>query len=246
MIKHFHFTEISSTNDMLHQLEKEHNLDEGSMVTCDFQLAGRGVNQNIWESEYGANILCSLLLRPHFLPIKEQFIISQVVSLSIIDILKKYFDSNEFYIKWPNDIYFKNKKIAGILIENNLANGYIDACIVGIGLNVNQTIFMSSAPNPISLCQLTGKPISLKEITIELRNAVFERYIQLIKEDEKGIQDAYHDKLYRKQGFHLFEDANGTFSASIEKVSTDGYLILKLIDNSERKYAFKEVSFILP
>ena len=121
MIETIHIHETTSTNDLLNQLMREKSLEEGSMVYTDFQTLGRGVSNNVWESEKGENLLCSILLKPSFIPIKQQFIISQVVSLALTDFLLPY--DTEFTIKWPNDIYWKDNKIGGILIENNLENG---------------------------------------------------------------------------------------------------------------------------
>ena len=244
MIETLHLHETNSTNDLLQALVKEKDLDEGSMISTDFQIRGRGVSANVWESAMGENVLCSILLCPTFLPIKQQFLISQVVSLAIADVLSSY--TQEIYIKWPNDIYWQDKKIAGILIENNLQNSVIATCIIGIGLNNNQTHFQSKAPNPISLAQITGAQYDTHAMAKEIRNAIFNRYIQLIKEETCMLQKEYGSRLYRRTGKFLFEDKNGKFSASIDTVTAEGYLILKREDNKMQKYSFKEVSFILP
>jgi len=244
MIETIHIHETTSTNDLLNQLMREKSLEEGSMVYTDFQTLGRGVSNNVWESEKGENLLCSILLKPSFIPIKQQFIISQVVSLALIDFLLPY--DTEFTIKWPNDIYWKDNKIGGILIENNLENGLLASCIIGIGLNINQKHFYSSAPNPISLIQITNTFHPIKEIATSIRNAIFERYIHLLKGKTKELQQTYTDRLYRSKGLFRFQDKDGIFVASIFQVTPDGYLELTKENGDRQRYAFKEVSFIIP
>jgi BirA family transcriptional regulator, biotin operon repressor / biotin---[acetyl-CoA-carboxylase] ligase len=242
MIETIHIHETSSTNSYLGQLIKEKPLDEGSMVYADFQTQGRGVSTNVWESEKAKNLLCSILLRPTFVPIKQQFIISQVVSLAITDVLRTY--STAISIKWPNDIYWNDKKIAGILIENNLQNGLLATCIIGIGLNVNQETFHSSAPNPISLIHITNTTYHIATFATSIRNAIFERYIQLLKGKINDIQKEYTERLYRSTGVYVYEDEKGAFNASIHQVTPDGYLELKRENGNHQRYAFKEVRFI--
>mgnify|MGYP003526946868 CR=1 FL=1 len=136
---------------------------EGTVVSTSFQTKGRGQLTNVWEAEEGKNILCSILLRPTALPIKSQFLISQAISVAIVDVLNTF--AEDFSIKWPNDIYYKEEKIAGILIENTLSSKGIDSCIIGLGLNVNQQSFKSDAPNPISLHNIIGRDTSVNTQT---------------------------------------------------------------------------------
>ena len=149
-----HINQCDSTNAYLQRLVAETDAPEGTVVSTSFQTNGRGQLSNMWEAEDGKNILCSILLRPTSLPIKSQFLISQAISVAIVDVLNSYLDG--FFIKWPNDIYYKEDKIAGILIENTLSSAGISTCIIGLGLNVNQQTFRSDAPNPISLFNIIG------------------------------------------------------------------------------------------
>ena len=149
--------ETDSTNRFLIQLcnEKENTVEEMTTVKTDYQTSGKGQRGNSWEAEKGQNLLFSFVLYPTFLEARHQFILSQIVSLAIKEELSRW--SDEISIKWPNDIYWKEKKICGILIENDLSGIYIGRCIVGIGININQEKFVSDAPNPVSLKQITGK-----------------------------------------------------------------------------------------
>ena len=149
-----HLAETDSTNTYLQQLDADRHLPEGYIAYTDTQRAGRGQRGNSWESQPGKNLTFSLLLRPEHIPANQQFLLSQAVSLAATDVLNRY--ASGFSIKWPNDIYWEDKKIAGILIENVLSGSTFARSIVGIGLNINQERFISDAPNPVSLFQITG------------------------------------------------------------------------------------------
>jgi len=143
------FDSLPSTNNELKNRLKTNDLSEFTTILTSYQTNGRGQQSNVWESADGLNLTFSVLLKPVFLEPALQFYLSKIVALALTDVLMKYVD--ELSIKWPNDIYVGEKKIAGILIENSLMGSCIDTCVVGIGLNVNQLSFQSSAPNPISL-----------------------------------------------------------------------------------------------
>ena len=137
MPEYIHLTQTHSTNLYLRQiLESNPLVEEGLVIYADFQDAGRGQQGNSWESEAKKNILCSLLLYPRRINAQDQFIISEIVSLGIADTLNSIQDG--FAIKWPNDIYYGDKKVAGILIENDLSGKVIYDSIIGFGINVNQ------------------------------------------------------------------------------------------------------------
>ena len=148
-----HITETDSTN----QWVKSHRGDHPFCVMADYQTAGRGCGTNRWESERGKNLLFSLLLHPKQIPASKQFHISMAISLSIIEALGQHVA--DLSIKWPNDIYWRNGKIAGILIENTLKGNIIKDSIIGVGLNVNQRHFISDAPNPVSMRQILGHDV---------------------------------------------------------------------------------------
>ena len=228
-----------STNALLREMLRSDNLPEGFVLQADFQTAGKGQTGNSWESEEGKNLLFSLLLQPHHIQIEEQFILSQIVSVAIVHVLSRY--SSGFSIKWPNDIYFENKKIAGILIENSIQNGKIKATIVGIGLNINQKKFISNAPNPVSLCQITGKRHVRNSVLSLIINEIMKLYLSA---DFETIRMEYATNLYRKNGFYAFSDGEETFEAAITAVHPDGKLELKTREGRTREFYFKEVSFL--
>lgn len=237
----YYYTEnTESTNNLLKELSLKEKLPEGYLVYTDFQTAGKGQPGNSWESENGKNLLFSILIYPHNILITEQFILSQITSLAIKKVLDNY--TGDITIKWPNDIYWKEKKICGILIENSLLRDKIDKCIIGIGLNINQEVFTSNAPNPVSLKQITGKEADRDKILQNIHHQLITLYKNT---DIENIQKEYHHNLYRKEGFHPYTDATTkeNFLARIEKVEPDGKLILITEKGERKEYYFKEVIF---
>lgn len=234
--------ETDSTNSFLKRLCEKKSVNEFTVVTTECQSAGRGQRGNYWESETGSNLTFSLLTRPSFLAIKEQFLISQIISLSIKEELDQY--EKNFSIKWPNDIYWKEYKIGGILIENNLTDDSISESIIGVGININQPVFNSLAPNPVSLIQITGTPHNRRTI---LRNILqrFGLYYEALKsKNTENIIQSYHAALFRKEDYHPYEDKDGRFFAKIIRTEPQGFLVLLDSGGKERSYAFKAISFL--
>jgi BirA family biotin operon repressor/biotin-[acetyl-CoA-carboxylase] ligase len=231
-----------STNIYLKTLSEEQVLPEATIVVTGNQTAGRGQRGNSWESESGKNLTFSMLLYPDFLPLKQNFLLSEVIALGIKETLDAY--SQAITIKWPNDIYCNEKKICGILIENELMENRFSKSVVGIGLNVNQEIFSSNAPNPISLKQIIEKETELKPLLETMVCKILLRYEELKAGNTESIITAYHNSLYRRSGFHTYKDANGTFQARTERVTDDGTLSLITNSGEKRSYTFKEVIFM--
>ena len=143
-----HLDAVESTNTYLKQQADPDN-GKASVVLTEYQSAGRGAGTNSWESEHGSNILLSIKVFPKSLPAGRMFALSETASIALWRTLSEYTDG--ISIKWPNDIYLHDGKMAGMLIENDLLGRNVRKAIIGIGLNVNQTIFKSDAPNPVSL-----------------------------------------------------------------------------------------------
>ena len=240
--KRIHLKETNSTSSYLRTLCNTQATEEFTVISTDFQTAGRGQRGNSWESEEKKNLLFSLLLTPSFLPANEQFILSQVVSLSIKEELDTY--GSGFSIKWPNDIYWKDKKICGMLIENDLMGRNISQSISGIGINVNQEAFHSTAPNPVSLRQITGKQYDIFEILRNIMLRIQSDYELLRNGDTELIAHRYEKALFRKEGMHRYKDADGEFFARIICVEPEGKLILEDDAQKKRGYMFKEVEYI--
>lgn len=235
--------ETTSTNSLLRELVIKESLPEGSVVVADFQTAGRGQIGNVWESEAGKNLMFSTVLYPTCIPANRQFLISQIAALSVKETLDSYTD--HVTVKWPNDIYWKDKKICGILIENDLTGTHIARSILGIGININQKTFISDAPNPISLKQITGQEYDttsiLKAVMQRIRN-----YYSLLKQgDITPIIQRYQNALFHKNGIYSYCDAEGEFKAEIIGVEPDGHFLLQDENGKIRRYVFKEVQYLL-
>ena len=229
----------NSTNSALAALLKEKELPDGFTLYTYYQTAGRGQVGNKWESEKGQNLLMSTLIRPKDLPISEHFILSEIVALALKDVLDRYTD--DIRIKWPNDIYWKDKKISGTLIENSFSGSTIRSCIAGIGLNLNQTVFVSDAPNPISLKQITGQEYDKRKVLEEIMERLAYYKQQLVEGHEQDIKKLYAQTLYRKEGWHEWVADVKSFQARIKEVKADGQLVLEMTDGQTRGFYFKEV-----
>lgn len=235
--------EIDSTNNYMKSLLLKQKVKEGTIISADFQTGGRGQRGNGWMSENGKNLLFSIVLYPDAVKANEQFLISQVVSLAVADFLRKYTDG--ITIKWPNDIYWRENKICGILIENAIEGDKIKESVCGIGINLNQESFDDSLPNPVSLKQITGEYYKQSIMLGEVRELLFSYYEQLRRGEMQIIAENYRDSLFRKTGYHLFNDNTNDFIARIKDVASDGTLVLQTKSGDERRFAFKEVRYVL-
>lgn len=232
--------EIDSTNRFLRELKDE---QEGEMVVAvaDFQTAGKGQGSHIWESEAGKNLLFSIKVHPRWVPVRQQFLLSMAGAIAIKEALETYVDG--ITLKWPNDVYWNDKKISGTLIETSIDSKGIKTCIFGIGINVNQEAFHSDAPNPVSLRQILGHEVDKDELLQKVIEG-FRRYYELLRRaDYMDVSGIYHLSLYRRKGFHRYEDADGDFEGAFVEVEDDGHLILHDKQGVIRSYSFGEVKF---
>ncbi len=237
--------EVDSTNSYLEREAPE--IKETVMVVARNQTAGHGQRGNGWESAPGENLTFSVLYHPESYRATSQFAISEATALAVVDLLALH--GIEAKVKWPNDIYVGDKKICGILIQNSLMGNEISHSILGVGININQTKFLSDAPNPISLKQLTGESYELESLTPEIAQCLENRLKLIYGESNRGrLHNEFLGKLWRgDEAFYTFCDtASGeNFEATIDGIAPDGVLTLRLHDDTTRDYRFKEVSFIL-
>ncbi len=235
--------EVESTNLHLKKIAREVHPAEGSLVIADYQTAGRGQMGTSWFSSKGENLLFSLLIYPQHVVAAEQFIISRIAALAVKNTLDQF--ANDIRIKWPNDIYWQDKKICGMLIENDVQGQQIENSVIGFGINVNEQSFPSDLPNPISLRQITGMVHDREYLLDTFMREFFLLYRDFEQGNIEGIEDEYMFDLYRVNDYYWYEDANGKFQAMIEDVLPSGHLLLRTLDSREvRKYAFKEVTFV--
>jgi BirA family biotin operon repressor/biotin-[acetyl-CoA-carboxylase] ligase len=242
--KNFIFlNEVESTNNYANQLVLSKAAEHGTVVLAQFQNKGRGQKGNSWESEPGMNLLASFILFPQFLPAARQFYLSKIVSLALIDFLRA--ETIEVSIKWPNDIYIHNKKVAGILIENSVTGRNVSTVIIGIGLNLNQKIFVSDAPNPVSLNQITGKDYDIESVAEKIAYLINKWYKILETNGLNEINNAYFNQLFRANKWALFAKEGEYFEAKISGIGDYGQLILEDRNGVFSEYMFKEVEFVI-
>ena len=248
---------IKQTNSTSTLLREQYSDELPHLYTIrtDYQTAGRGQAGNSWESEEGKNLLFSALLRYEDVLAAEQWRLSMLVAVALWEVLAKYLPQEQLTIKWPNDIYFGDKKLVGILIENSLKGGYVGYSIAGIGVNVNQTKWLSTAPNPISMKEITGQEYDVEGLMRE--------WIEAIRAWEKctteELSTAYLQRIYRREGWHKYverevsvlptmiaqQDTEGAFLAEFVGVTEQGELVLRMQDKTEKKYHFKQIRFVL-
>lgn len=239
---------LTSTNITAVSLASSHKVPEGTVVMTDFQTGGKGQPGNTWESEPGKNLLLSLILYPEELQPQDQFFVSMAVSLGLCNYLTTLVDHCR--IKWPNDIYVSNDKIAGILIESSIIGNKFDYMVAGIGLNVNQEKFQTGK-NPTSLKILTGKTLAREEVLsglLESVNAMYEllRTKQNLKLRTEYLRTEYLGHLYRYNEWAEFQSNKTFFIGRITDVENDGTLVIETKENETRRFHFKEIEFILP
>ncbi len=234
--------QTDSTNNFVKNFAQLYAQSEFVVAYTDFQTSGRGQRGNSWESEQGKNLLFSLLCRPTFVKADRQFALSQAISLSIKEELDTIAEG--FRIKWPNDIYWQERKIGGILIENELSGRNLDACIIGVGLNLNQYEFMSDAPNPVSLWQITGTDHDATTLLERIVTRFYKYYQQIKAGTTEEVESRYHDALLRIDGYYTYRDETGTFEARIHHIEPDGHLVLEDREGKLRPYNFKEVVYV--
>lgn len=235
--------ETSSTNTYAKQIAADKNY-HGTIVNAVFQNAGKGHLNNTWESKKGQNLTFSIILYFNDLKAEDQFLITKFVSISITN----YLTQKDLFaqIKWPNDIYVNDKKIAGILIENTIKGNIIDHSIIGVGININQVDFESNAPNPVSLAQLSNCDYNLKtelELLIGNLNEVF----PLLYTNAYDKLDAlYLEHMYKYNTVSNFKVGNNQFIGIIKGVNNFGQLQIEQANKVISTHNFKEIEFVIP
>jgi BirA family biotin operon repressor/biotin-[acetyl-CoA-carboxylase] ligase len=238
------FDTLGSTNDKALELLGQ-GCPEATVVAAQRQTSGRGQQHAHWESEAGLNLTFSIALRPAFLLAENMFYLSKTVSLGIADYLRR--EGIDAAIKWPNDIYVRDEKICGILIEQSICGERIAQSVVGVGINVNQRRF-AHAPNATSMLLCDGKTRDVRRELKALAGDILQRYEALKKigsgQDLSEVDSRYASLLYRRRGLFPFRCGSSVFMASIAAVLPSGELALQLPDGKQRIVGFKEVEFV--
>ena len=243
MLKYIHLEQIDSTNAYLQRQQSEEDI-RNWVVSAEEQTAGKGMGSNGWESEVGKNLTFSLALDVSFLPAERQFLLSEAVALGLIQALDDLLPAEKLLIKWPNDIFFDNHKLAGILINSTIKAYRMDISIIGIGLNVNQMQFKDWPTHPISLQQITGKKYNLQPLLDKIAESIYNK-VEILRANPITIDEAYLRRLYRYLTWAEYEVDGKVMRLFMNGIDTFGRLML--IDETNKSYCFdiKEIRFII-
>ena len=236
----YRIASTTSTNDEARDARYRH----GDAVWAERQTAGRGQRGHVWYSPEGENLTFSLVLEPRFLPVGEQFLLSEAVALALTDMFETCDIPTR--IKWTNDIYAGDRKIVGMLIEHNFSGPTLARSIVGIGINVNQTAFDPALPNPVSMAQLAGRTFDREKVLATFLECCNRRYGQLERGEWESLQASYREKMYRLGQRHVFRiPGKGEIEATIEGVRPTGELQVRHADGTPAEYLFGEIEFVI-
>ncbi|MES2275653.1 MAG: biotin--[acetyl-CoA-carboxylase] ligase [Bacteroidota bacterium] len=235
--------EVASTNNYLKDLlSNSKPVAEGTVIMAESQYAGRGQQQNRWHSEAGMNLTFSLLLKPGFLPLQQQFDLTRAISLGVVNGLQNA-TGLPIQVKWPNDIYYGDKKLGGILVENMVQGSTIKNSVIGIGLNVNQHIFPNWVPNPTSVKQILQKDYDLHVLLSQICSCIEAWYLKLKANKLDEIREQYLANLYWLNQQHDFASDGIPFTGKIIAVRNNGFLVLST-KNGEKEFTLKQIEFL--
>ena len=235
--------EIDSTNNYANHLIEAGTAENGTVVLASYQKKGRGQRNNYWESACGENLLASFILFPALLEASDQFYLSKVASLALVRWLST--KTTGVSIKWPNDIYVGQKKIAGILIETSVKGNTLYSAVVGIGLNLNQTQFSSNIPNPVSLKTVTHMEYNALQVARELLAVFMNLYHELESGSFLKTDNAYFNHLFRRNEWAWYREKGELIEGRISGIGPYGQLLLEVRSGAVHSYLFKEIEFIV-
>lgn len=236
---------VDSTNNYLKKLTSNSEpLPEGTVIMAEHQFAGRGQLDNVWHAEPGKNLTFSLLLRPSFIAVEKQFILNMLVSVALSNVLLKYLPLG-LSVKWPNDIYIGDKKIGGVLIENTLVGSNIKQSIIGIGLNINQSVFDDSLKErTVSISQILQQDVNLMVLLNEICTQIEQLYLRMKSGADTTLRNLYVSRLYRLNKLAKYRTNDNVFEGMIEGISPAGLLQIKPLNGQVVEFGFREVAFI--
>jgi len=241
MLKYVHLEQTDSTNAYLQRKQSECDI-RNCVVSADEQTAGKGMGSNSWESEVGKNLTFSLALDMSFMPAERQFLLSEAVPLGIVEVLDAMLPADKLSIKWPNDIYFGNRKLAGILINSTIKATMMDVSIIGIGLNVNQTQFQDWLTHPVSLKIITGLDYDLQSLLQQIAEHIIVKVEQL-RMSPASIEQEYLTRLYRYHTWAEYEVDGRVLQLYMTGIDEFGRLLLKDKENQTLCFDIKEIKF---
>jgi len=230
----------ASTNTVAQELLNKNEATEGCVILTENQTAGRGQRGNSWEATAGQNLTFSVIFKPVFLAAADQFYLNMAVSLGVSDFLKRYLPSGVL-LKWPNDLYFRENKLGGILIENSISGTNIQSSVVGIGLNINQAVFDNAAATSFKL--ITSQTYSLARLIESLLQSLEKRYLELQKNSRAEMQQEYWNQLLGFGEYRLFEVAEKIIQGKIVGTDDYGRLLLET-EKGMQVFDLKEIRFL--
>lgn len=233
---------VDSTNNYAMAKVRSGMAEHGETFIAKEQTAGKGQRGKTWQMAAGQSIALSLIVKADKLKQEQQFLLSMAVSLGAYDFFEKY-AGDQVKIKWPNDLYWCDRKAGGILIENVFKGMQWKWAVVGIGININQIRFSKLLPNPVSFQQITGNKYDVIEMAIELRSFVMTRIEKISPYTTKKMLKEYNLHLYKLHEPVKLKKANAVFTTTVKEVSVHGQLCT--IDTTERQFDFGEVEWLL-
>jgi BirA family transcriptional regulator, biotin operon repressor / biotin---[acetyl-CoA-carboxylase] ligase len=234
---------IDSTNNYAKELIRNANPVEGTIVFAHEQFSGRGQTGTSWTSEKNRNLTLSIILYPRFLEAEKQFFLNMAVSLGVKDFCETVLDK-EIKIKWPNDIYYLDRKLGGILIENTINGNKLSSSVIGIGININQQEFSAEIPNATSFSLITKQEYQLNSLIEQLAGFIEKYYLQLRQLHFNFLDKAYMESLYRYNQTFELKKGEQVFKGEINGVTKEGKLIIHS-KGKEQRFAFKEVEYLI-
>lgn len=242
--KYIYLPSCHSTNDIAAEIIQNKPVFDGTIVITADQTAGRGQRGNSWEAYPNENITVSIILRPDFLTISQQFNLNIAISLGIHEFLKSFLLNGTPTIKWPNDIYVGQKKMGGVLIENTIAGNRINYSVIGIGLNINQLNFMNENATSLRLVTQQSTDFEIKKLIESLCVSLEKYYLSLKNGHWQAQRKLYLEKLFRVKEWHYFDVNEEKFLGKIVDIAPDGRLMIE-INNEVKLFNFQEIKFCL-
>ena len=236
------FDSLDSTNNYAMGKVREGLWKHSNAAFSYEQTAGKGTRGKHWQSNKRENIILSIVADTSFLDLNNKFYLAAITALSCFDLFSKY-ARESITIKWPNDLFWNDRKAAGILIENAIRGNKWQSSVIGIGMNINQTLFNNEIIKPVSLKQITGKTYDILLLAEELYNCFFERYESLKRNKFSEIMEEYNLHLFRRNEISKLKKGPAVFESTIVRVSADG--MLHTSDVTERTFDFNEVKWLL-
>ena len=229
-------SEADSTNNYAAQILRQTDIAGGTIIVAERQSKGRGQRGSTWQSEAGLNLTVSIILKPKNLGVQKQFLLNKMMALAMRQTVAYFLPNHVVKIKWPNDIFVEDFKIAGLLLENAVQGGQIVSAVAGIGLNVNQTEFSAELPRARSMTHFLHSSFDLELILSYLCESIEVHYLKLIAGYDRTINEAFDAFLWGKEALHQYKYANQSYRLKVMHCDANG--VLHLTDNTGATFSF--------